>query len=280
MPKEQITPEVTPPTKKETSSRLPLIVLSVISIVLIILVVFLSLKLRGVEQEPIQIIVTDEVMEEMLDDMAVSPDEVVDEEDGKEMEEEAVSPFIYVSRKDSGAYFAVDRKTGIEKKVPLAVGESSVFFLLSVPQVNYQGEFFVTQHKASTSDPGHAIVAINAETGDKRVVFEKDEMVGPFVNISSVSPDQRYVIAVVANEQEVEPRGSVLLYDLLNGEVVILGSVGEGEYLTDDREDMFGIGNPEYNWLNRTCVNVGIFGEDRIASGARKFKEYREFCVE
>jgi len=188
-------------------------------------------------------------------------------------------PYIYFSKED-GNFYNVDRKTLAEKKIPVKIEEDFVYMLLAVPQVNYQGEFFVSKHRESTSDPGQAILAINGESGEIRQIFDQDELAGPFATIHSVSPDQRYIVAVQPLEQIGGPGGRVILYDLLSGKSEATNFVSEGEYLTDDREDMFGVGLPEFNWINSTCVDIGIFGEDRLDSGVRRLDEYRLFCVE
>jgi len=277
MSKKEIISKVSSTINKELSNRLPLTVLSVLSVTLIILASLLSLKLSRIETSTQTLVVSDGVVDEIQN----RENSGVVKEENKEIVEglEKISPFIYQDKSEYG-FFAIDRESGIKRQIKIDLDSSNVLNILAVPQVNYQGEFFATEHHEGTEDAGHAIVAINSKTGDQRVVFAQEDLVKPFSIISTVSPDQRYIVAVVPNIDQTLAKGSIVVYDLLKEEMSIIDSVREGEYLTDESPDLFGVGNPKYYWTNNTCVTVTIFGDKRSINGTRNTKTYRNYCVE
>lgn len=193
--------------------------------------------------------------------------------------EESVPPVLYGFR---------DAETGVSRLVRIdrASGDASVLLesqltfleVYAVPRINYDGRVILNTIGEGTDNPGYTLSEYEVGSDD----FTQ-------LSLDPALPIRREAVVLSPTEEEIAyltGEGQVVFANLLSQQTTVAGQIEEGEYFAWNhaQNQLGGPSGYSATWKSSRCVTVSIYEDQLGPEGelltSKRFKEYREFCVE
>jgi hypothetical protein len=227
-------------------------------------------------------VVTEYVLDEQEDQM----EEIVAEESiDEELDEEAFTgvPLVATRANPAGGRIneivafnpANDRSRLVyTAPTPMSVGE------VLVPQVNFDGRIFFTL-QGEGDNPGLGLVELDISKSGNETKIPTFVAELPFTGnqATAFSPDQGQLAALYYNPDFEETSREIVIWNMLTGASMVVGTLNEGEAFTPTIHGFGGADGFSLSWKGSKCVETAVYtlsadGNDNA------FLETREYCKE